>query len=115
MAVVYECKVVGVAWHNPDGTDRQALLEAMRRNLRPHKGTRLALLRDAMNEHDPNAVAVAHGDYGVIGYIPKADAVWLAPVLDAGVDVAAAIIAFAGGSGARWRIGIRIRLEYERP
>lgn len=44
------------------------------------------LQRNPANPHDANAIEVHVEPYpGMIGHLPKEDAVWLAPALDAGV------------------------------
>ena len=55
-------------------------------------GRALELRRDAGNEHDANAIAVATGDGALLGFVPRELAAVLAPSLDAGEQWSAIVL-----------------------
>lgn len=62
-------------------------------------GASVRLIREADNAHDPNAIAVyAETGRNKTGYVPASQAKRLAPMMDAGVELAAVSIR-GGGSG----------------
>jgi hypothetical protein len=107
---VYSTKVAGVTGKNHDGTDRQHLIAAacMKHGRRPRLP--LALIREPDNPHDPNAVAVAHGDIGILGHVPKELAAKLSPDIDAGCEVNAVMTSINGGDQPGHHYGLRIKI-----
>ena len=83
-------KVRGVTMENDDGSDRQTIISRCR------AGERLYLDHQSDNPHDPNAVMVIRGTGEQLGYLSRAVAARLAPVLDAGFRVEARISALTG-------------------
>ena len=82
-------RVAGVTFDNPDGTPRQPFVRRVR------KDDRLALRREADNPFDANAIAVEWSDAeGVhqLGYVPRALAGVLAPLMDDGATLTALAI-----------------------
>ena len=53
-------------------------------------GEELTLVREPTNKYDPNAVQIV-SRIGQIGYIPRADAAWIAPLMDNGTSFSAVI------------------------
>ncbi|MGN0037953.1 MAG: single-stranded-DNA-specific exonuclease RecJ [Coriobacteriales bacterium] len=84
----FNTKVVGVTFEN-----RQDALESL------EAGVELALVRQPGNEFDPNAIAVQLLDGTQLGYLNRALAARLAPVMDAGEAYSAAVSAVTGGPG----------------
>lgn len=85
----FNTKVVGVTFENRQ--DALAGLEA---------GVELQLVRQPDNEFDGNAIAVQLLDGTQLGYLNRALAARLAPVMDAGESYSAAVTALTGGSAA---------------
>lgn len=100
-------RVAGISFENRDGSSRQAFARQVR------KGDPLVLTREPENPFDPNAIAVAWIDKeGValqVGYVPRALAAVLAPMVDAGAKLEASVIR-AGGGGLQL-IGIRMKID----
>lgn len=82
----FNTKVVGVTFEN-----RQSALTQL------ETGTELQLLRQRDNEFDENAIAVALQDGTQLGFLNRALAARLAPVMDAGEPYSAAVSAVTGG------------------
>jgi hypothetical protein len=80
----------GEAQINDDGTPRQRVLAVL------YPGEALTLQRQPDNPYDPNAIAVMAGRH-VIGFIPRADAAQIAPLLDAGELYRAQLHELTGG------------------
>ena len=80
-------RVAGVTFDNRDGTPRQPFIRRVR------KDDRLTLVREPENPYDANAIAVAWhdaaGDVHQVGYVPRALAGVLAPLMDDGVPLTA--------------------------
>ena len=55
-------------------------------------GSSARLVRDYANQYDPNAIQVWMGN-GLVGYVPRTEARLLAPRIDAGASIAAAVAA----------------------
>lgn len=83
-------RVAGVTFENRDGTPRQPFVK------RAKKDDRLALRREPDNPFDPNAIAVWWADpEGLdhqVGYVPRALAALLAPLVDEGATLTALAI-----------------------
>ncbi|MEB3284157.1 MAG: HIRAN domain-containing protein [Candidatus Sericytochromatia bacterium] len=88
--VTVETRIAGVTFDNPDGTSRQALA----RLLVP--GDPLLLVREPMNPFDQNAIALQARDGKAggrkLGFLPRALAAVLAPVVDAGLIVEGRVV-----------------------
>lgn len=82
----FNTKVVGVTFEN-----RQDVLAGL------EVGVELSLVRQPLNEVDPNAVAVQLLDGTQLGYLNRHLARRLAPVMDSGVPYDAAVSAVTGG------------------
>ncbi len=83
-------RVAGVTFDNRDGTPRQPFIRKVK------KDDRLTLCREADNPFDPNAIAVSWadpaGDQHQLGYVPRALAGVLAPLVDEGATLTALAI-----------------------
>lgn len=83
-------RVAGVTFDNRDGTPRQPFVKLVK------KDDRLELRREPLNDFDPNAIAVHWADPGgqdhQLGYVPRALAAVLAPLVDAGGTLTALAI-----------------------
>ncbi len=55
-------------------------------------GSSARLVRDYANQYDPNAIQVWMGN-GLVGYVPRTEARLLAPRIDAGAPISAAVVA----------------------
>ncbi|HXM81242.1 MAG TPA: HIRAN domain-containing protein [Burkholderiales bacterium] len=88
----FRTTVAGVTHQNADGTDRQAILKALR------PGEELRLEHDAGNPYDKFAVAVFRTTGEQVGYVPAGD-VRLANHIDSGGTVAARVVSITGGPG----------------
>ena len=95
-------KVAGVSHKNPDGTSRQAALRGSWED-RP-----LILKREPNNPHDPSTIAVFTEDVEQLGYINSDLAEDLAPQMDRGVNISAAISEITGGDKNRKTLGCNI-------
>ena len=73
-------------------------------------GRPLALRRDAGNEHDPNAIAVATADGAPLGCVPRELAAELAPALDAGAPWSAVVLREQRASPREPRTGVTMLL-----
>lgn len=83
-------RVAGVTFDNRDGTPRQPFIRKVK------KDDRLLLRREPDNPFDPNAIAVSWtdtaGDSHQLGYVPRALAGVLAPLVDEGAALTALVI-----------------------
>ncbi len=59
-------------------------------------GEEVYLEREPENSHDPRAVRVDNRDFHALGYLPRKDAAWLAPLLDRGLILGDALIPHEG-------------------
>ncbi|WP_337175362.1 HIRAN domain-containing protein [Paludisphaera sp.] len=105
-------KVVGVTHRNEDGCDRQELIA---RHCKP--GMRLALVHEADNPVDPNAVAVYVEAKGVlgrkrhrIGYLKTGLAATFVAEMGTGLTASAVILDVTGGGEGLSR-GVNILIE----
>ncbi len=106
--VSFYSKVVGVSFKNPDGTQRQELIQKHCRS-----GQMLILSPEPNNPKDPNAVAV-HIAQGQIGYIMGGRlAEDISGHLQAGRQVTAHIKEITGGNG-RETYGVNISIHITR-
>jgi HIRAN domain len=102
---VFRTKVAGVTHLNEDGTDRQAILKALR------IGEHLVLKREPSNPYDKNAVAVFRANGQQVGYIPAGDA-RLANHIDSGGTTSARVLAINGGPGLLGLVFKALRKSY---
>lgn len=89
-ALVIRTKVAGVTMKNKDGEHRQEILEKVDDN------SILDLERDRFNDNDDNAIEV-HSVYGQIGFIPRAQAAKIAPLIDQGYQTFCVVLNTTGG------------------
>jgi len=59
-------------------------------------GEEVYLEREPDNSHDPRAIRVDNRDFCPLGYLPRRDAAWLAPLLDEGLVLGDALLPEAG-------------------
>lgn len=72
-------------------------------------GQELLLKRQPYNTHDRNAIAVVHPKTNEqVGFIPKATASNLAPIMDSGIVCRAVVSAVTGGNGYNYGINMKI-------
>jgi hypothetical protein len=113
-------KIRGVTKENPDGTNRQQIINQYCR-----RGDALFLVREPNNPVDPNAIQVRRIVYGVtedkhrlgeqIGYVSRELAEDLAPKMDhEGFVLMAWIMNVAGGEDNK-SLGVNIQIEEYRP
>ncbi|MEB3329131.1 MAG: HIRAN domain-containing protein [Candidatus Sericytochromatia bacterium] len=80
-----QTRVAGVTFENADGTPRQPFVRRVR------SGDPLTLSREPENPFDPNAIAVSWADetgtWRRLGYVPRALASVLAPLVDDGLGL----------------------------
>jgi HIRAN domain-containing protein len=88
----FRTTIAGVTKQNTDGTDRQALIKALRR------GEAVRLVREPNNPYDKYAIAVFRISGEQLGYIPAGDR-RLADHIDMGGHVSARVVRIVGGSG----------------
>ena len=70
--------------------EQQTILGTFRRHIagkdyRPHDvkdGDGLHFVREPQNEYDSNAVRIENDECDLVGYIPRTEAKWIAPLLD---------------------------------
>ena len=99
--------IVGVSHSNNDGTSRQARIRQL------EVGDNLELAREPDNLYDPNAVMV-RSEAGQIGYVARAHAEKLAPMLDAGAEFEVKVATvFAPKPGERYHAGVRMDVTWE--
>jgi HIRAN domain len=92
--------VAGAARHHADALSSDAAAP----------GRALELRRDAGNEHDPNAIAVATADGALLGFVPRELATELAPSLDAGEPWSAVVLREQRASPREPRTGVTMLL-----
>lgn len=98
-------KAVGVTHRNDDGTSRQELIEYLR------PGETLELVRDRYNEHDSNAVEILDGGGIQLGFLRRALAAKIAPLMDDGIPVDAVVTEVTGGDyGENFGLNIELRI-----
>jgi len=88
----FRTTIRGVTKQNPDGTDRQALLQSL------VPGQELRLVREPTNPYDRYAIAVLRTSGEQLGYVPAGDR-RLADHMDMGGDVSAKVATVKGGPG----------------
>lgn len=86
----FNTKVAGVSHDNPDGTNRQKIIERCR------IGETVFLKREPQNKHDKHAILVTNTNSIPIGYLPSGDS-RLAHHIDSGGHTEATIIKITGG------------------
>ncbi|HEY1977407.1 MAG TPA: helicase-related protein [Candidatus Baltobacteraceae bacterium] len=97
-ATAFHTKIAGVSFEG-----RQDVLAGLR------EGVELELRREPENAHDPNAIAVFYGNLQ-LGFIKRAIAKHIAPVIDGGEPYRARIASLTGG-GAEKNRGVNIYVE----
>jgi hypothetical protein len=110
----FTVKVVGVTFV-PGYPDNLLKLEEMCRGLDlASESLPVVLVRNPLNEHDPNAIEVhmpAMDQIGMIGHLPAEMAARLAPELDAGVHWLAELFQVLINFSHMDRPGISVRLQ----
>jgi len=96
----------GESFRNSDGSERQELIAGC------EIGDPVELVREPGNRHDGNAVAVLAGA-GQIGYLSRADAAILAPLLDDGLDGDIRIARIHGGTTDKPSLGVIVEAEWD--
>ena len=99
--------LVGESHKNPDGSNRQALLQ----NALP--GEEVWLQRDPDNEYDQNCVLVVDSKARAIGLLSRDDATLIAPLLDSGSLPKAYIHELTGGLPEYPNFGCVISVVWE--
>jgi hypothetical protein len=110
----YFSKVAGVSHDNEDGSSRQYAIRKFCKS-----GTPLSLKREPANKHDKTAIGVwvygknlfRKGDFQ-IGYISSSLSHELAPRMDAGWAVTAAVKEVTGGGDLTYGCNIEITAEF---
>ena len=98
--------VVGVSHRNNDRKSRQAIIRQV------EVGDQLDLVREPANLYDSNAIMVRHA-LGQIGYIDKASARTLAPMMDAGETFEVRVAAVFNRNRRRHHFaGVRMDITY---
>ena len=99
METIYS-KLAGVTHTNPDGSNRQDIIDAL-----AHKGQPLILLREPNQySYDNIGVYVAFQ----IGYVNPELAAELAPLIDEGVPIEAQITEITGGTEEKPTQGVNV-------
>jgi hypothetical protein len=80
--------------------------------LEPHLSIddRLAFLREPDNPHDPQAIVIRNGDGVKLGYVPRADNIVFARLMDAG-KLLFGRISSKEWAGDRLELGLRVYLQ----
>jgi hypothetical protein len=99
--------LVGEGRHNPDGTSRQEEL------LESEPGERVEFVREPDNPADPNAILVQSCRGIGIGYIPRDEAVALAPAIDEGRPYVALLHCLKGGLPDYPNYGAQISIAWD--
>lgn len=110
MTQQFHTKIVGVTHANPDGSDRQDLLEDLADVGDEGRGIELQLRREPENSYDRNAIAVLDPRGRQLGYLSKDVASSLAPQVDHGVSVRCRVSEITGG-GLEMYYGVNVILE----
>lgn len=80
----------------------------------PEDAIRFHLIRESGNQYDKNAVAVAAEIVGLgqykMGYLPATTAALLAPIMDRGINLRAALKSIVGGAGGGLSYGLRLQV-----
>ena len=107
----FHTKLVGVTHRNPDGTERQDLIEELEDAFELAGEIPLGLKREPKNPFDPNAIAVLDPEGRQLGFLSRKVAETLAPQLDQGVAVTVVATAATGG-GLTQNSGVNVRVSY---
>lgn len=91
-------KIRGVSYAN-----RQDLITSLK------VGNAITLLREANNPADKNAVACLTKDGGTVGYLSRAIAAQLAPMMDLGAHYAAEVCGLTGGEAQNHGVNLLVR------
>lgn len=86
----FKSKVAGISHDNPDGVNRQKIIEKCR------VGETVLLKREPQNAYDKHAILITTSKNIAIGYIPSGDT-RLAHHIDSGGNTEAKIISITGG------------------
>ncbi len=97
--------IAGVTKQNPDGTDRQSLVKALKR------GEELKLVREPANSFDKYAIAVFRTSGEQLGYLHAGDS-RLASHIDSGGAVSVKVVRVRGGGGILGRFIRKFRTPY---
>ena len=97
-------KIYGVTFENPGGVNRQTIIANC------DQGEALALVREPLNSHDSNAVAIFTMSGQQLGYISRDLSAEIAERLDRGSPVTARISDITGGTAERPTFGVNIEV-----
>ena len=104
-------KIVGVTFANPDGSDRQELIEDLDDMLQNSPFVDLLLKREPENAYDSNAIQVLDGKGRQLGYLSRSVCTTLAPIMDNGVEVKCHLEQITGHSLDQ-NFGINVQIIY---
>jgi hypothetical protein len=107
-------RVVGVTFvpSYPDNLLALARVLAQAEADGSQEGVAVVLIRNPNNEHDPNAIEVHVPALGQIGHVPRELAAEMAPRLDAGEKVIAAVVSVRIQEGHEDRPGVIVRHRF---
>lgn len=113
LAAKFTTKVVGMTFIDtyPDNLLRVAAIQRRKADAGKDETLACVLIRNPKNTHDTNAVQVHVPAVGMIGHVPAAVAVRLAPELDSGVDWHCFLMPVRIHPDAPEQPGVDIRLE----
>ena len=104
-------KIVGVTFANPDGSDRQEIIEDLEELCQESPFVPLKLIREPQNTFDHNAIQV-HDEQGrQLGYLSRSVSETLAPMMDNGIEVLCTLSQITGHSLDQ-NFGINIKITY---
>jgi len=104
-------KIVGVTFANPDGSDRQELIEDLDDQLQQNPFVDLRLKREPENSYDPNAIQVLDGQGRQLGYLSRSVCTTLAPLIDNGTKIQCYLEQITGHSLDQ-NFGINVQISY---
>lgn len=107
--IEFHTKLAGVTYRNPDGTNRQDLIEELEDAFADSGEVCLDLKREPDNQYDSNAIAVLDPFGRQLGYLSREVAAQLAPDLDGGVRFDVVVAAITGG-GLTQNYGVNVGL-----
>ena len=104
-------KIVGVTFANPDGSDRQELIEDLDDMLQNTPFVDLIPKREPENTYDSNAIQILDGKGRQLGYLSRSVCTTLAPIMDSGVEVKCHLEQITGHSLDQ-NFGINVQIIY---
>jgi hypothetical protein len=105
----FHTKLAGVTFTNPDGSDRQDLIEDLADEIQRSGPLPLKLRREPHNPYDSHAIAVLNSAGKQLGFVAKDVASQLAPQIDSGTQVTIhAVIVTGNGTTQNYGVNIRV-------